>query len=55
MHSPTHLFRSVTIPAAPDPFLRWQGSALNKLARVAWQVTCALLFRPSPRPMHAAA
>ena len=25
----------------------------NRLARVAWGIVCALLFRPSPRPFHA--
>ena len=52
-HAP-HIFRGVTDPPpAADPFLRWQGSTRNKLARVAWQVVGALLFRPSPRPLHA--
>ena len=25
----------------------------NRLARLAWGIVCALLFRPSPRPLHA--
>ena len=40
--------------AAPaDPFLRPQTSLRNKLGRVAWAVVYLLLFRPSPRPLHA--
>ncbi len=50
---PTHIVRGVTIPAAAEPLLRWRGSTRNKLARTAWQVAWVLLFRPSPRPMHA--
>lgn len=36
-----------------DPFLRPQTSLRNKLGRVAWAVVYVLLFRPSPRPLHA--
>jgi putative colanic acid biosynthesis acetyltransferase WcaF len=39
--------------AGPDPYLLPQTSTLNKLARVLWGAACLLLFRPSPRPMHA--
>src|SRR5437870_1049666 len=28
-------------------------SLKNRLARLAWGIVCALLFRPSPRPFHA--
>ncbi len=42
-----------TAAAGPDPFLQPQTSTRNKLARVLWGVACLLLFRPSPRPMHA--
>src|SRR6185369_1589063 len=52
MQRTSHVLRSVTRPAE-DPFERWQGSMRNKLARTAWHVVCALLFRPSPRPLHA--
>lgn len=57
-----HLVGSVTAPAAgsrvPEAsdrasLERWQGSVRNKLARVAWNIVWALLFRPSPRPLHA--
>jgi putative colanic acid biosynthesis acetyltransferase WcaF len=36
-----------------DPFLEPQTSVRNKLGRVAWGVVNVLLFRPSPRPLHA--
>jgi putative colanic acid biosynthesis acetyltransferase WcaF len=55
MHSPTHL-RGITVPA-PAALARTlhahQPGLLNKLGRVAWSVVWALLFRPSPRPLHA--
>ncbi len=38
---------------APDPYLKPQTTLQNRLARAAWSVACALLFRPSPRPLHA--
>lgn len=38
---------------APDPYLKPQTTLRNRLARAAWSMACALLFRPSPRPMHA--
>jgi len=37
----------------PDPYLRPNTSFASKLARAAWGVAYVLLFRPSPRPMHA--
>jgi putative colanic acid biosynthesis acetyltransferase WcaF len=48
-----HIVRSVTSPSPADSLVRWQGSARNKLARVAWNIVWTLLFRPSPRPLHA--
>jgi putative colanic acid biosynthesis acetyltransferase WcaF len=37
----------------PDPYLQPQTTLRNRLARAVWGVACALLFRPSPRPLHA--
>ena len=39
--------------ALVDPYLQPQTSKRSRIARVAWGAVCALLFRPSPRPMHA--
>ncbi len=39
--------------ALVDPYLQPQTSRRDRLARGAWHLVCALLFRPSPRPMHA--
>jgi putative colanic acid biosynthesis acetyltransferase WcaF len=36
-----------------DPYLRPQTTRRSRLARALWHVTRALLFRPTPRPMHA--
>ncbi len=36
-----------------DPYLQPQTSVRNRAARLAWSVVYALLFRPSPRPLHA--
>ena len=36
-----------------DPYLAPSFSVGNRLARLAWGVAYALLFRPSPRPAHA--
>ena len=52
MRPAEHSFRGVTVHAGADPYLRPQTSLRNKLGRVAWGIVCALLFRPSPRPMH---
>ena len=52
MHAPAHV-RGLTLASAPARFSRAQLSLSNRLARVAWGVVCLLLFRPSPRPMHA--
>ncbi len=38
---------------APDAFTGPSFSLRNRLARVLWNFACALLFRPSPRPLHA--
>ena len=39
--------------AADDPYLRPSFSFGIRLRRFAWNVCWALLYRPSPRPMHA--
>jgi putative colanic acid biosynthesis acetyltransferase WcaF len=36
-----------------DPFLRPNTSTRNRLSRACWAITYVLLFRPSPRPLHA--
>ena len=36
-----------------DPFLKPNTDLRNRVARAGWNVAYALLFRPSPRPMHA--
>lgn len=36
-----------------DPTTRPSFSLRNRLMRVAWGIVYALLFRPSPRPLHA--
>jgi putative colanic acid biosynthesis acetyltransferase WcaF len=43
------------IPAdtAADPYLRPAFSARNRARRLVWNICRALLYRPSPRPMHA--
>lgn len=35
-----------------DPFLQPTYSLGNRFARLAWGIVYALLFRPSPRPLH---
>ena len=52
MQHTSHVLRSV-IPAQAVSFERWQASTPEKVARAAWNVVCLLLFRTSPRPMHA--
>jgi len=37
----------------PDPYLVPAFPLRNRLLRLAWGVVYALLFRPSPRPLHA--
>ena len=39
--------------ALADPYLQPQTSQRNRMARAAWGLVCALLFRPSPPPLHA--
>jgi putative colanic acid biosynthesis acetyltransferase WcaF len=36
-----------------DPYLRPAFSARNRIQRLLWNVCWLLLYRPSPRPMHA--
>jgi putative colanic acid biosynthesis acetyltransferase WcaF len=36
-----------------DPYLRASTTLGNRAARALWIVVCALLFRPTPRPLHA--
>jgi putative colanic acid biosynthesis acetyltransferase WcaF len=38
---------------ASDPYLQAQTTLQNRVARAVWGIACALLFRPTPRPMHA--
>ena len=38
---------------APDPYLRPNTRLSVRLARALWHVAYVLLFRPTPRPMHA--
>jgi putative colanic acid biosynthesis acetyltransferase WcaF len=37
----------------PDPYLNPAFSLRNRLARGLWGIVYVLLFRPSPRPLHA--
>jgi putative colanic acid biosynthesis acetyltransferase WcaF len=37
----------------PDPYLAAAFPMRNRLLRLAWGIVHALLFRPSPRPLHA--
>jgi len=55
MRAPAHL-RGMTagvLRPDADPFLKPQTSLRNRAARALWGIACTLLFRPSPRPMHA--
>lgn len=52
MHAPAHL-RGLTAAPAGVRFSLPNLSLANKLGRMAWSIVCTLLFRPSPRPMHA--
>ena len=38
---------------AADPYKRPAFTASDRLRRLAWNICCFLLFRPSPRPFHA--
>ena len=50
-HPPTEV--ATTEAAAGDPYLRASTTFANRVARALWQVVYVLLFRPSPRPLHA--
>jgi len=39
--------------SGPDPYLMPYTSLASRAARAAWGLVYALLFRPSPRPLHA--
>lgn len=39
--------------ATADPTLAPQYSFANRARRALWNLTCAVLYRPSPRPFHA--
>jgi putative colanic acid biosynthesis acetyltransferase WcaF len=39
--------------AVVDPYLLPQASVRNRLGRALWHLIYALLFRPTPRPLHA--
>lgn len=41
------------LPPKADPTLTPQFSFANRAFRALWNLTYALLYRPSPRPMHA--
>ncbi len=45
--------REIQADNIADPYLRPAFTRKNKLMRVVWGVVHALLFRPSPRPLHA--
>lgn len=40
-------------PVADDPYLRPATSLGSRAGRALWGLACALLFRPTPRPLHA--
>lgn len=44
---------AVLSPALGDPYLRANTSLRNRAARGLWQIVYVLLFRWSPRPLHA--
>lgn len=43
----------ISADTSSDPYLRPAFSTKNKLARLTWNIVWLLLYRPSPRPMHA--
>lgn len=49
----TQAMRLEDLAQAQDSFLLPSFSLRNRAARALWSVVCALLFRPSPRPLHA--
>ena len=44
---------AISPETAADPYLRPAFSTANKLRRLVWNVCWLLLYRPSPRPLHA--
>lgn len=55
MAKEAHYNAAERIPAetAADPYLRPAFAASDRARRLVWNVCRALLYRPSPRPMHA--
>lgn len=55
MAKEAHYNAAEQIPAetAADPYLRPAFAASDRARRLVWNVFRALLYRPSPRPMHA--
>ena len=43
----------ISADSIDDPYLRPAFSRKNKLGRLAWNIVWLLLYRPSPRPLHA--
>ncbi|HWZ52940.1 MAG TPA: hypothetical protein VNW54_15905 [Granulicella sp.] len=43
----------ISAHAAADPYLRPAFSLRNRLLRASWNLVWLLLYRPSPRPLHA--
>lgn len=39
--------------SAADPYVRAQTPLRSRIGRAVWGLACALLFRPTPRPLHA--
>ncbi len=53
---PTHQdihSRDLILPTRTDPFLLPNTRLANRFGRAFWHVVYTLLFRPSPRPLHA--
>ncbi|MDR3734496.1 MAG: putative colanic acid biosynthesis acetyltransferase [Acidobacteriaceae bacterium] len=48
-----HASEAITHDAAPDPYLRPAFSLSNRLRRLCWNICWLLLYRTSPRPLHA--
>lgn len=43
----------ISAEIAPDPYVRPAFAANDRARRLLWNLCCALLYRPSLRPMHA--
>ena len=43
----------IPVETAADPYLRPAFAASDRARRLVWNVCHAMLYRPSPRPMHA--